>query len=342
VSDLRVLYWIFNYMPQWEAVSKEIASLLQGLDRTIDASLLSLNTKHRSLRLAGREKFIPLPHALPLYPLLKPYASRFDINHLFASAGERFLTPVISRCRGVLTLAKDTTSTRGFERNREALLRLKAIVVQAERDREILRQLGVPDGALRVIRPGIPIAAYSEPQGQFTVLFASSPLTADDFLSRGIYLIARAAALLPDIRFLLVWRERHLAKLERILVDAKTENVEIISGLVDDMTSIYDRVHTTVLPGLEHRSFIPCPRSGLESLAHGKPLLLSHLVSLAESVVRSGAGIAFEPTTDGLVAAVRELQRDYASYQANTQSYIADKFSPATHLELYQQLYRSL
>jgi glycosyltransferase involved in cell wall biosynthesis len=329
-------------MPQWEAVSKEVASLLQGLNGTIDGSLVSLNTKHRRLRLVGREKYIPLPHGLPLYPLLRPYASRFDINHLFASAGERMLTPIITRYNGMLTVAKDTPSTRGFERNREALIRLKVIVVQAERDREILRQLGIRNRALRLIRPGIPLARYSAAEGPFTVLFASSPLSADDFLSRGVYLIARAAALLPDTRFLLVWRERHLGKLERLLADVGTENVEIINGLVGDMVSVYDRVHATVLPGLEHRSFIPSPRSGLESLAHGKPLLVSYPVALAESIAGSGAGIAFEPTIEGLAAAVRELQRNYPSYQANTQAYIAAKFSPATHLELYRQLYQSL
>ena len=342
MSGPRVLYWVFNYMPQWEAVSKEVATLLHGLHGTVDGTLVSLNTKYRHLGLTGAEKRIPLPHGLALYPLLKPYASRFDINHLFASGGERFLTPMISRRTGILTLAKDTTNLGNFERNRDSLIRLKAIVVQARRDREILQQMGIREEALQIIRPGIPIARYSAAEGQFTILFASSPLTADDFLSRGIYLIARASALLPDVRFVLVWRKRHLAKLERILADAGTKNVEVINGLIDNMGSIYDRVHATVLPGLEHRSFIPCPRSGLESLAHGKPLLLSHLVSLAESVVASQAGIAFEPTTGGLVAAVRELQRDYPFYQANTQQYIADKFSTTTHLELYRRLYRSL
>lgn len=342
MSGPRVLYWVFNYMPQWEAVSKEVATLLHGLQDTIDGTLVSLNTKYRRLGLTGSEKRIPLPHGLALYPLLKPYASRFDINHLFASGGERFLTPMISRRTGILTLAKDTSSLGSFERNKDSLNRLKAIVVQARRDREILQQMGIREEALQIIRPGVPIARYSAAEGQFTILFASSPLTADDFLSRGIYLIARASALLPDVRFVLVWRKRHLAKLERILADAGTKNVEVINGLIDNMGSIYDRVHATVLPGLEHRSFIPCPRSGLESLAHGKPLLLSHLVSLAESVVASQAGIAFEPTTGGLVAAVRELQRDYPFYQANTQQYIADKFSTTTHLELYRRLYRSL
>jgi glycosyltransferase involved in cell wall biosynthesis len=108
------------------------------------------------------------------------------------------------------------------------------------------------------------------------------------------------------------------------------------------MAAVYDSVHAAVLPGLEHRSFIPCPRSGLEALAHGKPLLLSNLVSIAPSVARSAAGVVFEPTVTGLKAAILQLQADYARYQANTQSYIADHFSPTTHLELHRRLYQSL
>lgn len=342
MSTARILYWVFNYMPRWEAVSKEIASLRQGLDSEIDGSLVSINTKDTGFNLSGREKRIPLPHGLPLYPLVMPYASRFDVNHLFASAGERLLTPVISRSNGVLTIAKDTTTLRGFERNLASLARLRAIVVQGQRDREILRQLGIRDERIRVIRPGIAVEPYREARGPFTILFASSPLNAADFLSRGIYLITAVAALLPEVRFLLIWRTRHLAKLERIVAPAALGNITIISGVVDDMAGVYDGVHATVLPGLEHRSFIPCPRSGLESLAHGKPLLLSHLVSIAPDVARAGAGLAFEPTITGLKAAILQLQAEYPAYQGNTQRYLAENFSPSTHLELYRRLYQSL
>jgi glycosyltransferase involved in cell wall biosynthesis len=333
---------VFNYMPQWEAVSKEIASLRSGLDGEIDGSLLSINNKEYGLNLRGREKRVPLPHGLPLYPLVKPYASRFDVNHLFASAGERLLTPILSRRNGVLTVAKDTATLRSFEQNCEALKRLRAIVVQGERDREILRQIGVREEALWLIRPGIAVAPYREARGPFTILFASSPLNATDFLSRGIYLITAVAALLPEVRFLLIWRTHHLAKLERIVALAGVTNVVIRSGVIGDMTAVYDGVHAAVLPGLEHRSFIPCPRSGLEALAHGKPLLLSHLVSLAPSIVHSRAGAAFEPTIGGLKAAILQLQQEYPAYQANTQRYIADYFSPSMHLELYRRLYQTL
>jgi glycosyltransferase involved in cell wall biosynthesis len=342
VSALRVLYWVFNYMPQWEAVSKEIASLRAGLGGEIDGSLVSLNTKDSSLRLRGRDKRIPLPHGLPLFPLLEPYASRFDVNHLFASAGERFLTPMLSRRNGVLTIAKDTATLRGYEANRESLKRFRAIVAQGERDREILRQIGAGERCTWLIRPGIPLATYRPAFGPFTILFASSPLNAADFLSRGIYLILGVAALLPEVRFLLIWRRHHLAKLERIVADTRVANVLIQSGMIDDMAAVYDRVHAAVLPGLEHRSFIPAPRSGLEALAHGKPLLVSQLVAIAPSVVQSAAGVSFEPTITGLKEAILRLQADYQAYQANTQAYIAEHFSPSTHLELYRRLYQTL
>jgi glycosyltransferase involved in cell wall biosynthesis len=342
VSELQVLYWVFNYVPKWEAVSKEIASLRHGLDGEIDSSLVSINDKDSSLRLRGRDKRIPLPHGLSLYPLAKPYASRFDINHLFASAGERLVTPIISRQNGVLTVAKDTATLRGFERNHEALKRMRAIVVEGERDREILRQIGVREEALSLIRPGIPTAPYREARGAFTVLFASSPLSAADFISRGIYLITAVAALVPEVRFLLIWRKRHLAKLERILASAGVSNVTVRSGLIENMAEVYQGVHAAVLPGLEHRSFIPCPRSGLEALAHGKPLLVSNLVSIAPSVSRAGAGLAFDPTVAGLKAAILQLQAEYPAYQANTQRYIAEHFSPSVHIERYRRLYQAI
>jgi glycosyltransferase involved in cell wall biosynthesis len=152
----------------------------------------------------------------------------------------------------------------------------------------------------------------------------------------------RVAARLPDVRFLLVWRERHLAKLRGLMEEAGVNNVEVLNGVVGDMGAVYGRAHATILPGLEHRSFIPVPRSGLESLAHGKPLLASHFVALATSAAAAGAGISYEPTVDGLEDAIRRLRSAYAGYQQRCQPFIRENFSPETHLELHRRLYGSL
>jgi glycosyltransferase involved in cell wall biosynthesis len=335
----RVRFWIFNYMPQWEGVSQELASVRDGLREQVDGSIVSLDTKQRAWALRGRDKRIPLPHGLALYPLIRSWVGRAEVNHLFASAGERWLTPLLGRYDGVLTVAKDTPGPLAYERNAESFRRLRAVVVQSERDREILGRFGLRPGALRLIRPGVALAPYRAARGPFTILFASSPLTAGHFRSRGVHLIVGAAARLPDVRFLLVWRRRHVDRLRRMLAEAGVTNVEILDGVVPDMGAVYDRVHATILPALEPHSFIPCPRSGLESLAHGKPLLASHAVDLASGVAEAGAGLAFEPTVAALEQVIRRLQADYDAYQSRTQPYVTRRFSPAVHLELYRRLY---
>ena len=337
---LRVRYWMFNYRPQWEAVSKEIASLVANLGPEIQRSITALNTKDRRWRLRGPEQHVPLPYGLAMLPLLQRQAAGADINHFFGSAGERWLTPVLARHRGVLTVAKDTASLGTIERNAPHLRKYRAIVVQGERDRELLRQAGVPDSHLHLIRPGVPLAIHRAAAAPFTILFASSPLTGHNLLSRGIYLLVRAAARLPHVRFILVWRRHQLAELRALIAECGADNVEVHDGIVEDMGAMYDRAHATVLPGLEHRSYIPCPRSGLESLAHGKPLLVSRFVSIADSVARCRAGVVFEPSLADFERAVEHLRRDYEQYQSCAQPYVQRYFSPAAHLELHRRLYQ--
>ena len=341
MSSPTVNYWVFNYKPQWEAVSKEIASLRAGLGDEVDTALVSLNTMDRGLGLRGRDKRIPLPQGLPLVPWLLHRAKR-GINHFFASAGERYLTPVLARRNGVLTVAKDSSSLHRIQRNAGVFPRFRAVVVQCERDLDLMRQLGVNGDSLRLIRPGIPLASYREGEGPFTILFASSPLSADDFLSRGIHLMLRVAARLPEVSFLLVWRERHFARLRQLIAASGAGNVEVLNGVVRDMDAVYGRVHATILAGLEHRSFIPAPRSGLESLAHGKPLLASRFVAIADPVEAAGAGVTFAPTVEGLEDAVRRLRAGYSAFQARAQPFIREHYSPSVHLELYRRLYRAV
>ena len=333
-----VRYWVFNYEPHWEAVSKEIDSLLGGLDGR-PSSVVSLNVRDRRLQWRGRLKRIPLPHGIPLYPLLRSYAAEPGINHLFASAGERWLAPMLASRRGILTVAKGSSSLARMERNAETLRRFRAVVVQCGWDRDLMHQLGVAEASLRLIRPGIALRPYRAARGPFTILFASSPFAAEDFLTRGVQLMVLAAARLPDVRFVLVWRGRHVEKLRSLIHRASAANVEVRDGVIADMGAVYDEAHAAVLPALEHRSFIAAPRSGLEALAHGKPLLVSRYVTIAESLERSGAGIVFDPTVQGLVAAVRRLRDRYEHCQDAARPYIERHYSPATHLELHRKLY---
>ena len=139
----RVGYWTANYMPEYEAISKEIAALMEGLAGSIDASLVSLDTRDRRLALRGRVKRLPIPFGLPLFPLLAPQVAGADVNHVFASAADRRLTPVMARYNGVLSIARGTGDGPGIERNGPVLRRLRAVVAQCEPDRDLMLRLGV-------------------------------------------------------------------------------------------------------------------------------------------------------------------------------------------------------
>lgn len=135
---------------------------MSGLGDGAGASIVSLNLRDRRLQWQGGVKRIPLPHGLPLYPLLRSHSAEPGINHLFASASERWLAPLLARRRGILTVAKGSAGLDRIERNAATLQRFKAVVVQSAWDRDLMRQVGVPDGSLKLIRPGIPLGAYRE------------------------------------------------------------------------------------------------------------------------------------------------------------------------------------
>lgn len=152
----------------------------------------------------------------------------------------------------------------------------------------------------------------------------------------------QAAKAIPDVRFLLVWRDHALDDVQRVIAREGVDNVEVRNGLIPDMGAVYDEVHATALPGLTAASLKPAPHSGLESLAHGKPLLVSEPTSIAPLVVRTGCGLEFEPSVDAFVDAVQRLRDGYAEYQAPCHDTARRYFSREIFLQRYRELYASI
>jgi glycosyltransferase involved in cell wall biosynthesis len=331
-------YWIFNYMPQWEAASKEV----QLLHETQEGSILfALNTKQRKVKLKGPTRHIPLPWGLVAMPWLLTSARRFEINHIYASAGERLLLPRIGGRRTVLTVTKEAGSLARVERSLPHLKRLGMIVVESEQHYELFAQSGISAERLQLIYPSSGLRVYREALTPFRILFASSPPARFDLLSRGIHLMLSAARRLPEVRFVLAWRQTNLAELNQLIAEFGVTNVEVHNGCVD-MDELYASCSACILPGLTHNSLKPCPHSALESLAHGKPVLVSRPTSISGLVERERCGLVFEPTVLGLEAAVVDLQTRYAEYQSNCHRVVEEHFAPDRFCSRYDEIYASL
>lgn len=336
-----IAFWIFNYMPHWEAASKEAQTLLRAFGSKYTAQLFSLN-QNRRLGLRGQEKYFPLPESLIALPLLFQIGRWHRINHLFTSGGERLLAPRFAERTSILTICKEPGSIDAFERNRHHLARFEYIVVESERHREILQQCGIEDRRIKLIYPPADKVSYRPAGPPFKILFASSPPGPNQFLSRGIFLILRAAQRLPEVQFVLVWRNRHHETLRALIADAGVDNVSVINGYVDDMGALYDSAHAIVLAGHEYASFKPTPHSAIESLGRGKPLLVTPTASIAEIVTQWRCGIVFEPTVAGFEEAIRNLMGRYGELQENCHRTVEACFSRETFIERYRLLYEEL
>jgi glycosyltransferase involved in cell wall biosynthesis len=341
----RIGYWIFNYMPKWEAASKELSVLAASFHEQFGTRTISLNLRSDKVQFFGRNKHLPLPYSLIGVSFLKHTARSLEINHVFGSPAERYLTPRLAKLgKTILTISKDNPDLGQLEKSIETLKTLRYIVVESERHRDLLMQVGVAPERIKLIYPGVLQQPYHKlPLEPFTILFASSPLgNKYDLLSRGIYLMVRAAVRLPDVRFRLIWRGTVPERLERLIDEIGVDNVEIIAGYVKDMARMYDTSHAVILPALTEASLKPCPHSALEALAHGKPILVSRPTSVADVVERDSCGVVFEPNVDALCEGVRRLMQDYSSYQAHAQTTAASTFSMVEFVERYRRLYVSL
>jgi glycosyltransferase involved in cell wall biosynthesis len=183
---------------------------------------------------------------------------------------------------------------------------------------------------------------YKPATPPFKILFASSPPGRHQFLSRGILLVLRVAARLPEVQFILVWRKRHHEALRDLIAAAGVDNVSVINGYVEDMGALYDSAHATMLPGLDFTSFKPAPHSALESLGRGKPLLVTPTSSIADLVAQRHCGLICEPTVAAFEAAVRSLMARYEEFQENCQRTVQACFSQETFIEKYRLLYEEL
>jgi glycosyltransferase involved in cell wall biosynthesis len=340
--DTKIAYWTYNYAPKWEAASMEIQTLMTEFGKQFDTRIISQNFKNKKIKIRGKDKQFPLPFSLIALPFFSRIASRFTINHLFSSPSEPLLLSRIGSKNTILTITKDSETLHGLEKNLPYLEQLRYIAVESEWHQELLWQVGINSSKVKLIYPGTVVKPYFPASGPFTILFATGPMQEGLFLTRGIYLLLKAAAELPDVQFKLIWRDVDYDRLLQLIHQEGLENVEVKNGYIPDMDKMYQSAHSVVLPGLTSGSLKPAPHSALDSLAHGKPVLISRPSSIAGLIERSQCGVVFDATSDSLIAAIRQLMTHYDQYQGNCHVTIKDCFSKTFFLESYREMYETM
>ena len=138
----------------------------------------------------------------------------------------------------------------------------------------------------------------------------------------------------------MLWRKKGYKTLKKEIEKRKLTNVEVINKIVKDPKEIYSRASCTIIPFTNRSTSNKLiPLSALESLASGKPILISTKVGIKDIIFNEKSGIVFTPTKDELIKAIKEIKDKYELYQKNARLTAEKHFSKETFIKEYKKIY---
>ncbi len=332
----RIAYWTSAFESHMEAIAAEVALL-----RSEFPSSVAWGLSHRRWILLSRKRgfcFHPNLH-LVFRGATWLFESAFDLHHVFGSLGDWFYLNRPRRAPTVLTVAAQNSTV-----DRQLIDRVDRFVVEHPGGRAELERMGIEKKKVELIFPPVDLKRFSptsESPKPFTVLFASSPEESSWLVARGVPQLLDAAALRPEMRFRLLWRPwgNSLGQVRQWINERELRNVDLKVGRCEDMASQYQTAHVTTAMFTDPERSKPSPNSIVESLACGRPVLVSEQVGLAE-VIRDGqAGIVCQANGEAIAAALDRLESGWVQYSSAARSLAEKWFGADRFLRKYGQLY---
>jgi glycosyltransferase involved in cell wall biosynthesis len=335
----RVAYWCSSFDTDMEAIASEVATLRQAFPKSVTWGISARNW----LSLSRRRGFGIHPRAHLLFRGLTRLVQQcYDVQHLFGGLGDWFHLRAVRKKPVVLTVAVESNPC-----DVKLLHKVDKFVVEWPGAEERIVALGIERKRVQVILPPVDLVRFAPtppPSGPFTVCFASSPERSDWLQARGVDLILDAASKCSDYRFQLVWRPwgDSLAKVQEWIGDRRLTNVELIIGKFSNMSEHYGRAHVTVTPFVDMNRCKPMPNSAVESLACGRPIVVTAGVGIADLVLKHKAGLVAGSSGADLADALRTIEGGWSSYSSAARSLAEQCFSTQIFVQSYRQLYQEL
>jgi glycosyltransferase involved in cell wall biosynthesis len=319
-------------IPEAEALSQEISALR----RRFKGELVYLNPNSHSP--------IYLPRLLFGLHKLRVLWSRereVQLHHLYNP--DPFPFPILRFLRRPVIY----TITSGVgERLKPGFFNgLAAVAVADERSLKRLEANRVKNGVL--VRPGIDTSRFTcsllPLRSEIRLMVASAPWTLAQFQTKGMDALLAAARQNPQLHLVFLWRG--------VLAEAMTERVRrlnlakqvtIIDELVD-VNRVLAGVHASITLATKPGLIKSYPHSLLDSLAAGKPVLVSRAIPMADYVQETGCGQVVEKVTPAdILAAVDVLARDYDDRAHAARAVGQRDFSQEAMITSYQKVYEAV
>ncbi|MGH8132484.1 MAG: glycosyltransferase family 4 protein [Steroidobacteraceae bacterium] len=343
---MRIAYWTTACLaPEIEAISKEVFDLAaQFRDSRVFAVSPHLSvTISRGTRAVGfHPRFGPLLRAV--FPLIERAAA---VNHIYAEVAPWLFFKALRRRPIVLTVASEKGDPVP-----EFLSRCRIIAAQTEAMASRLIAWGVERRRVRLIYPGVDLTRFTarehwSPARRTSVLFATFPRSSQELPGRGVLLLLETARRYAEIDFSIVTRPWGAGDTAQAAVQEQIRalgltNVRLLQGTQHRMDELYRRHDFTVIPYTVADGGKECPRSLIEALACGVPVLISEIAPLAAFVGVHDCGRVICPTPQGLAAAVEQGLLAHRELSSNAARAARAHFDLRSTLREYGSIYDEL
>jgi len=318
-------------MPECEAISQEISALRSHFG----GDLNYLNPNQHSPIYVPRVLFGF--HQLKRLRALE-IKTNLHIHHVYNPDPFPFPILRLLRCPVVYSL------TGGVERrpNIPFLASVGAITVADEKIMERLESWGLDNVAL--VPPGIDTSRFTcSPfplQSEVRLMVGSAPWTRAQFKTKGVEALLEAARQSSRLRLVFLWRSVLVEEMEcRMHRKGVERQVEILNRRVN-VNKVLAGVHASVALAAGPAIIRAYPHSLMESLAAGKPVVVSRCIPMADYVERTGCGVVVEDVTPtDILAAIELLTREYRAFQESAWQVGKRDFSQQAMITSYHGVY---
>lgn len=316
--------------PACEAISQEISALSSHFE----GDVIYLNPNQHSP--------IYVPRLLFGFHKLRQLLTLeegFDIHHLYNP--DPFPFPILHILRRPVVYSL----TGGVERkriNKHFFSSLAAVTVTDQKSLSYLSRQGLSNVFL--VPPGIDTGrfthTYQPLQSKIRLMVGSAPWTRAQFKTKGVNALLEVACQMPRLHLVFLWRGVLTEEMgRRVRRMGLEDRVEVLDRVVD-VNEILAGVHASVTLAMEPDIVKAYPHSLLESLAAGKPVLVSRAIPMADYVEEKGCGVVVEGVhLDDLITAIEKLSQDYKGLQASTRQLEQRDFSQQQMINSYKKVY---
>ncbi|MFW6116206.1 MAG: glycosyltransferase [bacterium] len=316
--------------PACEAISQEITALRSRLD----GDVVYLNP--------NRHLPIYVPRLLFGFHKLRQlhtFEASVDIHHLYNP--DPFPFPILRLLRKPVIYSL-TGGVKGRRINKRFFDSLAAVTVPDQESLDYLNRQGLNNVFL--VQPGIDTDRFAHThlplRREIRLMVGSAPWTCAQFKSKGVDALLEAARRIPRLHLVFLWRGVLAEEMaNRVHGMGLVDRVEIINRIAD-VNKVLARVHASAALAAESDIVRAYPHSLMESLAAGKPVLVSRPIPMASYVKEKGCGVVVERVNPAhIIAAVEALEKSYSDLQTAAERTGQRDFSQQRMIDSYKSVY---